>query len=192
MALLVGWGADPNQLGTLSLSFYFLQVFSVLAGFVASVVFDRFAAGPSISAVWARDRILGWKILAAAFVGLVVLVLTLPALFSLLFQPSYLVAVDACRVMTAAGGLVMVTRLIATVFLVAGRFSDMSRQAATRVGLSIGIASLGHITFKVELPLAAGYGVLMSELLVAAWGMVVIRRLTLESAEQSRVHRESR
>lgn len=191
LAMLVAWGADPSQVGALSLSFYFLQVFSVLAGFVAPVVFDRFAAGSSIAAVWAKDRELAWKVLLMIFVGLAALTLALPAIFRVAFQSSYAVAVDTCRLMTLAGGLVLLTRLIATLMLVAGRFVDMSRQAIARVVLSVAFAALIHRIFDVELSLAAAYGVLVSEVLVAVWGAVTISRLMNEARGHAQAHQQS-
>jgi O-antigen/teichoic acid export membrane protein len=185
LTFLSAIGSDASQLGTLALSFYFLQIFSVFAGFLAPAVYDRFAAGSSISSVWARDR---HRILRSAILGVVVLVLALvamPWIFTLAFPRSYVVAIDTCRVMVAAGFLVLVTRLVATVLLVAGRFADMSRQALARVILSLLFAYLLHHVLAVEAPLAAAFSVLVSEALVVLWGLWELRTVVRSTVSVS-------
>jgi O-antigen/teichoic acid export membrane protein len=175
LTLLTAVGSNAEQLGSLSLSFYFLQIFSVLAGFLAPAVYDRFSAGNSLSSVWARDRRRITRVLLAAVAMVAGVIAAMPWIFSAAFQPSYAAAIHACQVMTAAGLLVLTGRLIATVLLACGRFADMGYQALARVGLSVLLALFGHWGLALEPALAAACAVLASEAVVAVWGVIALR-----------------
>ncbi len=175
LTLLAALGSKAEQLGSLSLSFYFLQIFSVLAGFLAPAVYDRFAVGKSLPSVWARDRPRVMRVLLAAVAVVAGVIAAMPWMFSTAFQPSYAAAIQACQVMSAAGVLVLATRFISVVLLAAGRFAEMGYQALARVGLSLLLALFGHWALTLEPALAAACAVLASEAVVAAWGAVALR-----------------
>ncbi len=171
-------GASPTAVGEVSFALYFLQIFAVFAGFVAPALYDHFAHDKSqLRAFWVTDARLV-KGFAAVLVVLVVVLVALERWALPLVPAAHINLVWACTIMTLAGLVLFLNRLLATIVQTTGSFAELSRQSLARVVLlMLGAWALHRATAWGEAR-ACAVAMLVVETVLAVRLVAVVRQLS--------------
>lgn len=186
LTIVSALSTSATDVGELSFALYFLQVFAMFAGFAAPTLYDRYARSATMAVTWVQDGPAMLRLAVIGVVGLFGVLFALPRILSLVFPGNYLVALDACLIMTVAGAALLVNRLLATLLQVRGRFGEMGYQAITRIALSAA-GTIGLSSTSIAGPaVSATIAVLVSELAVLVRAALVVRVLLVaDTAAQS-------
>ena len=131
----VTWsGHDAIALGAASLGLHLYQLFAVLAGYVAPLLFDHLARQdrPALTAWPAAARRAAMVLLGLASIGVLASAMRPPLAAWLL----------PLSLMLTAGIAAVAARVHATVLLARGEYSELSRQAFWRLALALGLTAL--------------------------------------------------
>jgi len=191
LALLGGLGASGTALGEASVSLLVLQLFGVVAAYLAPLVYDQAARAASDPLVGlatqalhkpglARSPAFRW---AAALASAALAAWALPWLLTLALPQAGASLLQACQLMAVAGVLLFVNRLWATQLQARGAFALLSALGVLRLLTSLLALWLFWARFLPAGPggpesaaLALSAAVLVAELLVLLPTAVAVRR----------------
>ena len=158
LSVVAGSVQGAEALGAASLALLVYQVFAVLAGYAAPLLFDRLArqATPSLGGHRLPSAAL------AALAGLVLLSLTAAGLSATGQAPAWALPLG---LMVPAGLAAVAARVHGTVLLARGDYLELSRQATWRLALALATAWLALRWLPA--PAAVALALLLTE--VATW-----------------------
>jgi O-antigen/teichoic acid export membrane protein len=105
-----------------------------------------------------------------------------PAIVALVFNASYASATLACQTMAVAGVLLLANRLAATVLQALGEFNELTRQAVTRLVLSLSLSALAIVGLHTDAALAVGLALMTTEIALGLRLIVVLRKSAVRTA----------